>query len=84
MTADHTTGSFVPDDRFDIPELLDGAFQFLIFGITRLQILSRIVFRRQKICCVFLFDYHTRPHSAKASNPPRSEMNALAVSTISS
>ena len=43
MTANYTTGGLVPDDRFDIPELLNGTFQLLLFGITRFQILAWVV-----------------------------------------
>ena len=70
MTANHTAGGLIPDDRFHIAELLNGAFQLFIFRITRLEVFSGIVVGRQKVCRVFLFNQHTRPHSANASNPP--------------
>ena len=44
MTANHPSGGFVPDNRLDITELFNGAFQLFVFGIARFQILSRVIF----------------------------------------
>ena len=49
MAADNTTGRLVPDDRLDIAELLDGAFQFFVFLVTGLQVLAGIVFGRKQL-----------------------------------
>ena len=49
VAADNTTGRLVPDDRLDIAELLDGAFQFFVFLVTGLQVLAGIVFGRKQL-----------------------------------
>ena len=47
VATDHATGLFIPDDRFHIAKLLDGAFQLFIFWISGLQILTGIVVSRE-------------------------------------
>ena len=61
MTTNDTRSGGVPDDRLHISELLDGAFQFFIFFVTGLQILTRIIIRRKKLRDVFLFNLHGIP-----------------------
>ena len=82
VPTDNTTGRLIPDDRFDITELLDGAFQFFIFLVTGLQVLARVVFGRKQLCRFLFLNQHIRPHSANLSKPPMRSMKALAVSTI--
>lgn len=79
MPADHATGCLIPDNRLHIAKLLDGAFQFFVFRITGLQILTRVIIRRDELGN-FLFLYqHISPHSANFSKPPTRSMKALAV-----
>ena len=47
VTADHTSGLFIPYDRLHIAKLLNGAFQLFIFWISGLQILTGIVVSRE-------------------------------------
>ena len=58
VTADHAPSGLVPDDRLDIPKLLNGAFQLLVFGVTGSEVFSRIVFCGQQFRCAFLFNQH--------------------------
>ena len=44
VTTDHPTGGFIPYNRLDMTELLNGAFQLFIFRITPLEIFSWVVF----------------------------------------
>ena len=70
MTANHTAGGLIPDDGFDIAELFNRAFQLFIFRITGFEVFAGVIVGRQKVCRIFLFNQHTRPHSANFSNPP--------------
>ena len=74
VAADHATGLFIPDDRLHIAKLLDGALQLFIFRISGLQILTRIVVSREQVFYIFLFNIHTKPHSANFSKPPMERM----------
>ena len=60
MSSTDSTGSFVPDDGIDITKLIDGAFEFFIFWITRLQIFSRVIVSRDKLLQFFRFDNQER------------------------
>ena len=82
VPTDNTTGRLIPDDRFDITELLDGAFQFFVFLVTGLQVLARVVFGRKHLYRFLFLNQHIRPHSANLSKPPMRSMKVLAVSTI--
>ena len=74
VAADHATGLFIPDNRLHIAKLLDGALQLFIFRISGLQILARIIVSREQVFYIFLFNIHTKPHSANFSKPPMERM----------
>jgi len=43
MATDNIARAFIPDDRLNITELLNGAAQLFIFSITGFKVFSRIV-----------------------------------------
>ena len=74
VAADDNTGSLIPDDRLHVSEFFYAAAQLFKFGITGLQVLARIVLRWFELVDADLFNIHTKPHSAKRSNPPTCRM----------